>query len=86
MGDDPPGSPVPEAEDGAHGFWFEAPFHNGAVCVDGALPCPIEISIPSRMTVRMEMCIYREGIPAHELRALCEPYEEVLPWPMRPLR
>jgi hypothetical protein len=74
------------AEDGAHGFSFEVPTPNAAVCLDGAFPCPIEIAVPSRLTVVMEMCLYREGIPADQLRYRCEPYEQVLPWPMRPLR
>jgi hypothetical protein len=71
------------AGDGAHGFSFEVPFENGAVCLDGASPCPIEIAVPSRLAVVVEMCLYREGVPAGDLRTLCAPYPRVEPWPMR---
>jgi len=71
------------AGDGAYGFSFEVPFENGAVCLDGATPCPIESAVPSRLAVVVEMCLYREGIPAGELRTLCAPYPRVEPWPMR---
>lgn len=72
-------------DDGAYGFSFEVPTPNYAVCVTGEVPCTADIAIPSRLTMNIEMCLYRDGIPADELRRLCEPYEPVLPWPMRQL-
>ena len=73
------------AEDGAYGFSFEIPFQNAVVCVTGETPCTAEIGIPSRMSAKMFMCLHREGIPIDELKAACQDYERVLPWPMTPL-
>jgi hypothetical protein len=72
-------------DDGAYGFSFEVPTPNYAACIPPVVPCTADIAIPSRLTVEIEMCLYRDGIPAAELRDLCEPYEPVRPWPMRPL-
>ena len=70
-------------EDGAYGFWFKVPNPNYVACIPPVVPCTADIAIPSRLEVRVEMCLYREGIPATELRKLCEPYEWAPPW-LRP--
>jgi len=73
------------SDDGAYGFSFEVPTPNYLACIPAVVPCTPAIAIPSRLTAKIEMCLYRDGIPVDKLRELCTPYEPVRPWPMRPL-
>lgn len=71
------------ADDGAYGFSFEIPTPYAAVCIPPVSPCTPDVAIPSRMRVVMHMCLYRDEVSGENLADLCEPYEPVLPWPMR---
>ncbi len=71
------------ANDGAYGFWFPVPTDIVSSCM-GAMPCTTATSIPVTMRAKLRFCLVRDGIPESKVAKLCAPYEQILPWPMKP--
>ncbi len=72
------------ANDGVHPFAFEMPTDYEVTCL-GVEPCLQNNpdAVPWTMRARMEFCLHRQGaVAAEQLRAACQPYEPVTPWPV----
>jgi hypothetical protein len=50
----------------------------------GVIPCTTSGAIPVTMRAKLYFCLYRDGVPESKLAQVCAPYEQILPWPMKP--